>query len=62
MKATIRNWNKNEALPTAEGFIVLPNIEYEVNQPDNLDDEEFNLLVTVKNKILTMRSIDFNFK
>lgn len=34
---------------------------YECSQPDILDDEEFNLLIKVNNKVLKVMSIDFDF-
>ena len=61
--AQVRNWHKNEWLPAADGHVQLrPDRWYPCSQPDELDHDEFNLIVNVNGDKLLMRSIDFNFK
>lgn len=60
--AKVRDWHKHEWLPTSDGHVQLrPDKLYPCDQPDELDDEEFNLVVNVNGDKLLMRSIDFDF-
>lgn len=60
--AITRNWDKNEHLPTSDGYIQLDRDEIvECSHPDKLDYEEFNLQLILNGKKVFARSIDFEF-
>ena len=61
-RCRVRNWHKNELLPHSEGFIFIPgSAVLECNQPDEKNNDEFNLEIRYRKKRLLMRSIDFDF-
>lgn len=58
----VRDYEEGDFLPSSAGYIeVRPNLTLRCQQPDSLDNEEFNLLVFLGRKRLRMRSIDFEF-
>jgi hypothetical protein len=59
----IRDYEEGDLIPSNQGMINLnPNIWYPCEQPDELDDKEFNTVVFVDDTEIVCNSIDFEFR